>query len=53
MIVKLSEADPIFAMQACMVGFEVISPYINGITPGVLVVEPLRLLELFDASCRS
>ena len=31
MIVKVSEIDPICAMQACMDGFEVVSPYINGI----------------------
>ncbi len=34
MIVKLSEIDPICAMQACMDGFEVISPYNNGINTG-------------------
>lgn len=31
MIVKVTEVDPICAMQACMDGFEVDSPYINGI----------------------
>ena len=31
MIVKVTEADPICAMQACMDGFEVASPYIDGI----------------------
>lgn len=31
MIVRVSEADPICAMQACMDGFEVVSPYIDGI----------------------
>ena len=30
MIVKVTEADPICAMQACMDGYEVVSPYING-----------------------
>lgn len=30
MIVKVSEIDPICAMQACMDGYEVVSPYING-----------------------
>ena len=34
MIVKVSEIDPICAMQACMDGFEVVSPYINGINKG-------------------
>jgi len=31
MIVKISEIDPICAMQACMDGFEVVSPYIDGV----------------------
>ena len=31
MIVKISEIDPICAMQACMDGFEVVSPYNNGV----------------------
>ncbi|MEM8593306.1 MAG: adenosylhomocysteinase [Pseudomonadota bacterium] len=31
MIVKVSEVDPICAMQACMDGYEVVSPYIDGI----------------------
>jgi adenosylhomocysteinase len=34
MIVKISEVDPICAMQACMDGYEVVSPYINGINDG-------------------
>ena len=34
MIVKVTEADPICAMQACMDGFEVVSPYINGENTG-------------------
>jgi len=36
MIVKVSEVDPICAMQACMDGFEVVSPYINGVNTGTL-----------------
>ena len=36
MIVKISEIDPICAMQACMDGFEVVSPYINGVNTGTL-----------------
>ncbi|MBX2808806.1 MAG: adenosylhomocysteinase [Cellvibrionaceae bacterium] len=31
MIVKVAEIDPICAMQACMDGFEVVSPYNDGI----------------------
>jgi adenosylhomocysteinase len=34
MIVKISEIDPICAMQACMDGFEVVSPYIDGNNTG-------------------
>jgi adenosylhomocysteinase len=34
MIVKITEIDPICAMQACMDGYEVVSPYINGINTG-------------------
>ncbi|MEO1619506.1 MAG: adenosylhomocysteinase [Cyanobacteria bacterium J06632_3] len=30
MIVKVAEVDPICAMQACMDGFELVSPYLNG-----------------------
>lgn len=34
MIVKVSEIDPICAMQACMDGYEVVSPFIDGINTG-------------------
>jgi adenosylhomocysteinase len=34
MIVKVTEIDPICAMQACMDGYEVVSPFINGINTG-------------------
>jgi len=34
MIVKVTEIDPICAMQACMDGFEVVSPYKKGINTG-------------------
>ena len=34
MIVKVTEADPICAMQACMDGFEIVSPYKNGQNDG-------------------
>lgn len=34
MIVKVAEIDPICAMQACMDGYEVVSPYINGANQG-------------------
>ncbi len=34
MIVKVAEIDPICAMQACLDGFEVVSPYRDGINTG-------------------
>jgi len=34
MIVKVTEIDPICAMQACMDGYEVVSPFIDGINTG-------------------
>ncbi|MFC6633450.1 adenosylhomocysteinase [Microbulbifer taiwanensis] len=34
MIVKVSEVDPICAMQACMDGFELVSPYKGGVNTG-------------------
>jgi adenosylhomocysteinase len=34
MIVKITEIDPICAMQACMDGFEVVSPYKGGVNNG-------------------
>ena len=34
MIVRVTEVDPICAMQACMDGYEVVSPFINGVNTG-------------------
>jgi adenosylhomocysteinase len=34
MIVRVTEVDPICAMQACMDGFEVVSPYRGGLNTG-------------------
>ena len=34
MIVRVTEVDPICAMQACMDGYEVVSPFIDGINDG-------------------
>lgn len=34
MIVKVSEVDPICAMQACMDGYELVSPYKDGLNDG-------------------
>ena len=35
MIVRISEVDPICAMQACMDGFEVVSPFVDGVNDGL------------------
>lgn len=48
MIVRVTEADPICAMQACMDGFEVVSPYIDGIKTKQRADINLRLLEDTD-----
>ena len=47
MIVKVSEVDPICAMQACMDGFEVVSPFINGEDKGAASINK-DLLENTD-----
>lgn len=36
MIVKVAEVDPICAMQACMDGYELVSPYLNGQNDGTI-----------------
>jgi adenosylhomocysteinase len=48
MIVKITEIDPICAMQACMDGFEVVSPYKNGINTGELADINKELLATTD-----
>ncbi len=48
MIVKVSEIDPICAMQACMDGFEVDSPYTDGINDGTLASINKHLLGQID-----
>ena len=48
MIVKISEIDPICAMQACMDGYEVISPYKNGINTGKVEDTNADLLQHTD-----
>ncbi|HMU67505.1 MAG TPA: adenosylhomocysteinase, partial [Cellvibrionaceae bacterium] len=48
MIVKVTEIDPICAMQACMDGFEVVSPYKNGINTGELADINQELLATTD-----
>ncbi|MFT5082371.1 MAG: adenosylhomocysteinase [Lentisphaeria bacterium] len=48
MIVKISEIDPICAMQACMDGFEVVSPYIGGNNTGKVEDINLEVLGKTD-----
>lgn len=48
MIVKISEADPICAMQACMDGFEVVSPYLDGKNDGTANSIDKELLAKID-----
>ncbi|MEK9711237.1 MAG: adenosylhomocysteinase [Thalassolituus sp.] len=48
MIVKVTEIDPICAMQACMDGYEVVSPYINGENLGTLECVDGELLGKTD-----
>jgi len=46
MIVKITEIDPICAMQACMDGFEVVSTYLYGIPSKGVNKELLRTTDL-------
>ncbi|PID81806.1 adenosylhomocysteinase [bacterium DOLZORAL124_64_63] len=48
MIVRVSEVDPICAMQACMDGFEIVSPYEGGINTGTAEGINTRLLGETD-----
>jgi len=48
MIVKVTEIDPICAMQACMDGFEVVSPYLNGNNDGTAASVDKALLSNTD-----
>ena len=48
MIVKIAEVDPICAMQACMDGFEVVSPYRQGRNDGTIASLNLELLANTD-----
>lgn len=48
MIVKVTEIDPICAMQACMDGFEVVSPYNGGNNTGKLEDVDAALLGKID-----
>ncbi|MDR5907698.1 adenosylhomocysteinase [Franzmannia qiaohouensis] len=46
MIVKVTEIDPICAMQACMDGFEVVSPYVGGVNEGLASVDRQLLAKI-------
>ncbi len=48
MIVKITEIDPICAMQACMDGFEVVSPYKGGINTGKADCIDTALMQSID-----
>jgi len=48
MIVRVVEVDPICAMQACMDGYEVVSPYKDGNNTGVYEDLDMRLLQDTD-----
>lgn len=48
MIVKITEIDPICAMQACMDGFEIVSPYNDGINTGKVEDTNKSLLQNTD-----
>ncbi len=48
MIVRVTEIDPICAMQACMDGYEVVSPFINGVNDGSEACVDRALLQNID-----
>lgn len=48
MIVRVTEIDPICAMQACMDGYEVVAPYKNGVQTGKKADINLELLQNTD-----
>ena len=51
MIVRVTECDPICAMQACMDGYEVVSPFINGVNDGTDACIDSQLLGQTDLLC--
>lgn len=48
MIVRVTEIDPLCAMQACLDGYEVVSPYIGGVNDGSAECINRPLLESTD-----
>jgi adenosylhomocysteinase len=53
MIVRVTECDPICAMQACMDGYEVVSPFIDGVNDGTDASINTDLLDQTDLLCSS
>jgi adenosylhomocysteinase len=53
MIVRVTECDPICAMQACMDGYEVVSPFIDGVNDGTDASINTDLLGQTDLLCSS
>lgn len=51
MIVRVVEIDPICAMQACMDGYEVVSPYVGGINTGKITDIDTYLMNRIDLIC--
>ena len=51
MIVRVTEVDPICAMQACMDGYEVVSPFVNGVNDGTDECIDKALLANTDLLC--
>ena len=53
MIVRVTECDPICAMQACMDGYEVVSPFVDGVNDGTDASINTDLLGQTDLLCSS
>lgn len=51
MIVRVVEVDPICAMQACMDGYEVVSPYKHGVNTGKIEDIDTDLMSKTDLIC--
>ena len=51
MIVRVTECDPICAMQACMDGYEVVSPFVDGVNDGTDASINTYLLGQTDLLC--
>ena len=51
MIVRVTECDPICAMQACMDGYEVVSPFVDGMNDGTDASIDTDLLGQTDLLC--